>query len=204
MMVRMLFIAPAAGNYICYLRIYVADGLSAGFESAALTSGFIGDIDGPHAPGGAGQTLVATNQYVALTSPGVQMNVLDPYTPLAGATSFLVVGDLEVTSCYGNGNPTCPAGTYPATGTAQVYSRVVATPSSTAAGCTAQASTPIVTGVSYAVHHYRIANSVSVNLPSSGCGTWRIDIFTKPDSGGTLSYEAEAGPYSATYARPAL
>jgi hypothetical protein len=204
--VRMLFIAPAAGYYECLLRAYLNDGLSPGDETASLKSGFIGDVDGAISPSASKQRIAATSEniFMGLGSSGQQINHLTNYSPPAGATSFDAVGDLYVTSCYGTdpGGSHCPAGTYPSSGTAQVYSRVVATPGSTASGCVAQATAPTTVPVTSSVHHYRILHKEIVTLPSSGCGTWTINIFAR-DGGGTLPFVVNTKqPYTVTYARP--
>lgn len=207
---RVLFTAPTAGDYECQLRVNVLDGLSLGVEQADLRSTtFVGDINGPIGPAGTAQVISHdpdernTNSYLALGAPGLPLNRLTDYAPPAGATAFDAIADYEVTSCYSGSTKSCPALTYPAQGTARVYHRIVATPSSTASGCVAQASTPTTVGVSHELHHYRINEKIRVTLPSSGCGTWVINLYVR-DDGGTLPFVVNTySPYTVTYARPA-
>jgi hypothetical protein len=208
---RVLFTAPTAGDYECQLRVNVLSGLSLGTEQADLRStSFIGDINGAIGPAGTAQIIshdpdeYNNNSYLALGAPGRQLSKLTDYTPAVGATSFDAVADYEVTSCYGNTANSCPQQSYPASGTARVYHRIVATPSSTASGCVAQASTATTVGVSNNLHHYRINEKMTVTLPASGCGTWTINIFVR-DDGGTLPFVVNMySPYTVTYARPTV
>lgn len=210
LILRLLITAAHAGDFECLLRAYTLDGLSLGDESAALRSGFVADIDGGHPHAGTAQRFVMspdshnTASLLGIDTPGKQLNHLYGYTPPPGATSFIAVGDFLATSCYGSGGNACPAGTYPASGTAQVYSRIVATPSLPAPGCVLQATIPTTVAVSRYVHHLRISHTLNVTLPATGCGTWTINIFAK-DNGGTLPFVVHLdGRYSVVYARPAL
>jgi hypothetical protein len=210
LMLRLLVTAPHAGDFECRLRAYTLDGLSIGDETAMLYSGFVRDLDGPLDPAGSAQIIPRNpdkrnhESFFDLDAPGKQLNHLYGYTPPAGATSFVAVGDLLVTSCYGNGGNACPIRSYPpVSGTARVYSRVVATPSSDAPGCVSQASAPTTAGVSGPVHHFRKSHTLTVTLPATGCGTWTINIFAR-DDGGTLPFVVHLdGGYTVTYARPA-
>ncbi|MFC9688681.1 hypothetical protein ACFTSF_09080 [Kribbella sp. NPDC056951] len=197
--VRMVFTPATTGNYQCLLRVYLNDGLASGRETAKLVSGFIADIDGPIAP--VVQTFGAnSNTHFALDAPGKQLHPVT-YQPLPGATSFLATTDVYVTSCYGTGGNACGPGSYPASGTARVRFRTVATPSSTAPGCVAQASPSTTTPVSNRVHHLRILGQLTVAQPAGGCGTWRVNAFAE-DNGGTLPFVIHGTPYGVTYVRP--
>lgn len=199
LVVRMVFTPTTTGNYECLLRAYLNDGLAPGRETADLVSGFIADIDGPVAP--VVQTFGSnSNTHIALDAPGKQVHAVN-YQPASGATSFLATTDVYVTSCYGGGGNACGPGTYPATGTAQVRFRTVATPSSTAPGCTAQASPSTTTPVTNRVHHQRILGQLNVTQPASGCGTWQVNAFVE-DNGGTLPFVVHGNPYGVTYVRP--
>ncbi|RSM80551.1 hypothetical protein DL991_10575 [Amycolatopsis sp. WAC 01375] len=209
LVVRMLFKPATTGNYECLLRAYVLNGYAAGQpgqpgrETARLYSGFIGDIDGAIGPEGFAQTFGSSqNTFLGMDAPGKQVNPVD-YIPLPGATRFLATADLFATSCYGEGGNACPDGTtYPGkANTAMVRFRTVATPSSAAPGCVAQATPSETAAVSGNLHHLRLLGQLTVTQPASGCGTWRINAFVQ-DNGGTLPFVIHGNPYSVTYARP--
>jgi hypothetical protein len=206
LMVRMLFIAPAAGSYDCDLRVYLNDGYATGRETVAMKGGFIGDIDG--ALTGVAQRLreqtPPETHYFPLDGASSQLYHLS-YTPPPGRTSFRVVGDLQATSCYGDGGTTCSpwGGPFGTTGSARVYSRVVATPGVTTGGCAGVASAEKTTTVSVQTHHLRIHHEITVSQPASGCGTWTLNLVAR-DNGGQLPFVASIGaPYTVVYARPA-
>lgn len=207
LMARMLFIAPAAGSYRCQLFVYLLEGYGAGAESAAMLGGFIGDIDGPI--NGPTKQLIASAQpdlFFPLDGASRQLHHVTDYTPPAGATSFKAVGELAVSSCYGTGGNACQqfGNSFPGKdgNSAQVYGRIAATPSSSAPGCVAQASSPRTVGVSGRTHHLRIPHELIVTLPASGCGTWTINLVAR-DNGGTLPFVAHVKEYYSTvYARP--
>lgn len=207
LMARMLFIAPAAGSYRCQLFVYLLEGYGAGAESAAMLGGFIGDIDGPiHEPT---QQLIRSglpDPFFPLGGASQQLHHLTGYLPPAGATSFKAVGELAVTSCYDTGGNACRqhGSSFPGRdgNAAQVYSRIAATPSSSAPGCVAQASPPRTVAVSGRTHHLRIPHDLIVTLPASGCGTWTVNLVAR-DNGGTLPFVAHVMDYYSTvYARP--
>lgn len=202
LVVRFLFVAPTAGDYDCHLRAYVNDGLALGRETARLRSGFLGDIRGTIAPGTHAQILNGAPDTVLSGGAGAQLHAVT-YTPPAGTTSFQVTGDIYVSSCY-DGPTTCGDGRFPdPPGTSRVYSRVVATPSSTAPGCASVASPARTVSVSNYVHHLRIMHQSSVTVPSAGCGSWRLNLFAR-DEGGTLPFVVHtASQYSVVYASPA-
>jgi hypothetical protein len=206
LMTRMLFVAPAAGSYDCHLRVYLNNELSHGRETAAMRGGFLGDVSGA-IPADRTARLIRSGSdatYFALGAPVRQLHHVAGYTPPVGATSFRVVGDLQTSSCYGNGGNACPTATYPAGAAAKIYTRVVATPSIPSASCTSQASAPRSVTVSKQVHHLRIHNELLVTLPSSGCGTWTLNVVAR-DDGGSLPFVVHTGdgPYTTVYARPA-
>jgi hypothetical protein len=200
--VRMLFRPAVTGNYECLLRVYLNNGLADGYETASLRSGFVADIDGPIGPAGVAQTFgSAGSQYFAVGGAGKQLLAVPAYAPLPGATSFLATSDVYATSCYGGGGNACPDGSYPATGTATVRYRIVATPSSTAAGCVAQASPSALVDVDRYVHHRRISHQLTVTQPAGGCGTWQVNAYVQ-SGGGNLPFVIHGNPYSVTYLRP--
>lgn len=200
--VRLLFTPTVTGNYDCLLRVYINNGLSAGYETATLRSGFVGDIDGAIGPAGVAQRFPsASNAYFSVGGAGKQLDAVTGYAPRPGATSFLATADLYATSCYGNGGNACPTANYPANGTAMVRYRVVATPTSTAAGCVAQATASATVAVSRDLHHQRISQQLTVTQPAGGCGTWTVNAYVQAN-GGTLPFVIHGGPYSLTYVRP--
>ena len=204
LMARFLFVAPAAGDFDCQMLVYLNDGLAPGRETARLSSGFLGDIWGPMPAGTYVQLLTgAPDTVLQRGGAGRQLHALT-FTPPAGTTTFQVTGDIYVSSCYG-GPGTCPSGqTYPpAPGTAQVYSRVVATPTSTAPGCAGVASPATVSPVTSGVHHLRIHPQTTVTLPATGGGSWRLNLFAREDGGSLPFVVHTAGPYTAVYARVA-
>lgn len=202
MVVRMLFRPAVTGEYECLLRVYVNDGLSQGRETASLRSGFLGQINGTIGPDGVAQVFGPSNStFFALGAAGKQLQAVDAYTPLPDATSFLATSDVYATSCYGNGGNACPTSSYPTTGTAQVRHRIVATPSSASPGCVTQSSPSDTTAVTRDVHHLRIMQQLTVTLPATGCGTWRVNAFVQAD-GGNLPFVIHGGPYAGTYVRP--
>lgn len=202
LIVRMLFKPAVTGEYECLLRVYLNDGLAAGYETASLRSGFIADIDGPIGPTGVAQVFgPRTSTFFAVGGAGKQLHKVVGYAPAPGATSFLATADIYATSCYGDGGNACPDGNYPSNGTAVVRYRMVATPTSTAPGCVAQATPPATVDVSGALHHKRIHQQLTVTLPASGCGTWTVNAFVRAD-GGTLPFVIHGDPYSLTYVRP--
>jgi hypothetical protein len=194
LMARMLFIAPAAGDYDCYLRAYVQT-LSPTPAQARLLSGFIGDIRG--AISGPVAQLISNESVNRFFDGGSsqQFNIISGYQPAAGATTLNVVGDVYLTSCYSTGGNACPAGDYPPSGSAIAYTRVVATPASPS--CAAVASTPITSTVSSEVHHLRVNQQISVPT-SDGCGTWTIDLYAR-HAGGLPFVVNTSGPYTYTY-----
>ncbi|WP_405063305.1 hypothetical protein OG474_17160 [Kribbella sp. NBC_01505] len=199
LVVRMLFTPATTGNYECLLRAYLNSGLVPGRETARLVSGFVAVIDSPAGP--VAQSFgPSSNTHIALDVPGLQLHPVD-YQPLPGATSFLAITDVYVTSCYSGGGDACGAGSYPASGTARVRFRTVATPSSTAPGCTVQASPFTTTAVTHSVHHRRILGQLTVTQPAAGCGTWRITAFAE-DADGTLPFVIHGIHHGVTYARP--
>ncbi len=197
LVVRMLFIAPAPGDYDCYLRAYVQT-LGTTPAQASLRSGFIGDIRGAIA-GPVAQLISdeSSNRFFDNGS-SQQFNIIPAYQPPDWATSLNVVGDVYITSCYGTGGNACPPGSYPASGSAVAYTRVVATPSS--ASCAAVASPPITSTVSSQIHHLRVNQQISVPT-SPACGTWRINIYTRHVDGLPFVVNTE-GPYTYTYVTP--
>ena len=200
--VRMLFTPAVTGNYECLLRVYLNNGLASGYETASLRSGFVADIDGPIGPAGVAQTFgSASSQYFAVGGAGKQLLVVSAYAPLPGATSFLATSDVYATSCYGTGGNACPDGSYPSSGTATVRYRLVATPSSTAAGCVAQATPSSLVDVDRFVHHRRISQQLTVTQPAGGCGTWQVNAYVQ-SGGGNLPFVIHGNPYSVTYVRP--
>jgi hypothetical protein len=200
--VRMLFKPAVTGNYECLLRVYINNGLSGGRETASLRSGFIADIDGAIGPSGVAQVFgPGVSSYFAIGGAGKQLHPVVGYAPLPGATSFLATADMYATSCYGDGGNACPDGPYPGNGTAMVRYRIVATPTSTAAGCVVQASPSSTVDVSRYLHHQRISQQLTVTQPASGCGTWTVNAFVQAD-GGTLPFVIHGNPYSLTYVRP--
>jgi hypothetical protein len=200
--VRMLFKPAVTGNYECLLRVYLNDGLAGGYETASLRSGFVADIDGPLGPAGVAQVFGSgASNYFAVGGAGKQLHVVPAYTPLPGATSFLATSDMYATSCYGDGGNACPDGPYPTSGTATVRHRVVATPSSTAPGCVAQATPSATVDVDRYVHHRRISQQLTVTLPAGGCGTWKVNAYVQ-SAGGNLPFVIHGNPYSLTYVRP--
>jgi len=200
--VRLLFTPAVTGDYDCLLRVYINNGLSVGLETASLRSGFIGDIDGAIGPAGVAQRFPsAANTFFSIGGAGKQLNAVTGYAPLPGATSFLATADLYATSCYGNGGNACPTAGYPTSGTAMVRYRMVATPTSTAAGCVAQATESATVPVSRDTHHQRISQQLTVTQPASGCGTWTVNAYVQAN-GGTLPFVIHGGPYSLTYVRP--
>jgi hypothetical protein len=204
MVARFLFIAPTAGDYDCHMRVYINDGLAPGRETARLRSGFLGDIWGPMPAGTYAQLLAGARDTVLQRSGAGQHLHALTYTPPAGTTTFQVTGDIYVSSCY-DGPGTCPSGqTYPPRpGTAQVYSRVVATPSSTSPGCSDVASPATVSPVTSDVHHLRIRHQATVTLPATGCGSWRLSLFAR-ENGGSLPFVVHTfRQYSVVYARVA-
>jgi hypothetical protein len=202
MTVRMLFRPAVTDEYECLLRVYVNNGLSTGAETAGLRSGFLGQIDGTVGPEGVAQVFgPAGESFFAVGGAGRQLHAVDAYTPAPGATSFLATSDVYTTSCYGNGGNACPRDDYPTSGTAKVRHRLVATPSSTAPGCTAQATPSETTDVTKDVHHLRIPQALTVTQPASGCGTWRVNAFVQAN-GGTLPFVVHGALYSVTYVRP--
>ncbi|GGK00914.1 hypothetical protein GCM10010123_33590 [Pilimelia anulata] len=205
LMGRILFRAPEAGDYECHERVYVGRDLSDGEETAALVSGFLGDISGPIDPAHSRQVVSDTpaNLYFD-NGKDAQVNVLSGYRTAANATSFVAVSDIYTTSCYQKDNH-CPTGNPDSSGTdtARIYARLVATPSVTTGSCAVQATNPTTTSVSRSVHHTRITQALVVNLPAAGCGTWTINSYVK-DDGGKLPFVVNtANPYTVTYARPA-
>ncbi len=200
--VRMLFKPAVTGNYECLLRVYLNDGLATGYETASLRSGFVADIDGPIGPAGVAQVFGSGgSNYFAVGGAGKQLHVVPAYAPLPGARSFLATSDMYATSCYGTGGNACPDGSYPGSGTATVRYRIVATPSSTAAGCVAQATPSAVVDVDRYVHHRRISQQLTVTQPAGGCGTWKVNAYVQ-SAGGNLPFVIHGNPYSMTYVRP--
>ena len=207
LMTRLLFVAPSAGSYDCHLRVYLNDGYAVGRETAAMRGGFLGDIDGAIPAARTAQLIRSGpgDAFFELDAPVRQLHHVAGYTPPPGATSFRVVGDIQTTSCYGDGGNACPRRTYPPSGTAaRVYTRVAATPSVTSAQCTSQASAAKSVTVTKGVHHLRVHNELTVTLPSSGCGTWTLNVVAR-DDGGSLPFVVHtgSGPYTVVYARPA-
>lgn len=207
LMARMLFIAPAAGSYRCQLVVYLLEGYGQGAESAAMLGGFLGDIDGPiNEPTKQLISSPLADPFFPLGGASQQLHHVTGYLPAAGATSFKVVGELAVSSCYGAGGNACQqhGSSFPGRdgNSAQVYGRVAATPSSSAPGCVSQASSPRTVEVSGRTHHLRIPHELIVTVPTSGCGTWTLNLVAR-DNGGTLPFVAHVnGYYSTVYARP--
>lgn len=204
LLVRFLFIAPATGDYDCHLRAYINDGLANGAETARLSSGFLGDIRGTIPAGTYAQIVNGSADTVLRDGAGAQLHAVT-YTPPAGTTSFQVTGDIYVSSCYRTPTSTpgtCGEGDWPLSpGNSRVYSRVVATPSSTAPGCVSVASPARTVSVSASVHHLRIPHQSTVTLPATGCGSWRLNLYARDDNGYLPFVVHTDSNYSVVYAQ---
>lgn len=193
--VRQLFIAPAAGTWVCRLRIYT-DSHSATIPARVrLERAFLGDVLGP---GPAGERAVSSRTGGAVffsSSDTTTRTVLKiaNYRPPAGATRLTARADLFMTNCYGSGGAGCPVGTFPAAGSSTYSVQASLLPSNPA--CVGKSTPAVVRTFDQLTHHSGQTLDLFIPLPSDvDCGTWTSQVTTRRISG--LPFVVQLYPYS--------
>lgn len=193
--VRQLFVAPAAGTWVCRLRIYT-DSHSATIPSRTRLDGaFIGDVLGP---GAVGERVVSSRAGGAVYFPATDTTTrtaiqVAGFRPPAGATRLTARSDLFLTNCYGPGGAGCPRGTFPPTGSTTFALQASLLPSNPA--CVGRTSPVAVRTFDHLTHHVGQTLDLVVALPAGvDCGTWTSKVTARRVSG--LPFVVQLYPYS--------
>jgi hypothetical protein len=193
--VRQLFVAPAAGTWVCRLRIYTDSHWPTIPSRTRLESAFLGDVLGP-VP--VGHRAVSSRAGGAVFFPATDTTTrtaiqVAGFRPPAGATRLTARSDIFLTNCYGGGGAGCPRGTFPPTGSTTYALRATLLPSNpTCAGRT----TPVtVRTFDHLTHHIGQILDLFVDLPAGvDCGTWTSKVTARRVSG--LPFVVQLYPYS--------
>lgn len=193
--VRQLFVAPAAGTWVCRLRVYT-DSHSATIPARVrLESAFLGDVLGPGRDGervgsarGGGAVFFPSTDTTART-----VLQIATYRPPAGVTVLTARADIFMTNCYGAGGAGCPRGSFPAKGSTTYSVQGSLKPSNPA--CAGQTTPAMVRTFDHLTHHIGQTMDIVVPLPTGvDCGSWTLRVTARRVSG--LPYVVQLYPYS--------
>lgn len=194
---RLLFVAPAAGTYLCRERIYV-DSHFAQPARATLYSAFVGDVAGPVT---AEKVIPATPRrgatvfFSASDTTAHKVLPISRYVPPAGATKLQVRSDVFLTNCYGPGGAGCPRGSFPSSGSSTYTIQAFLVPSSPS--CPIASTARSTRSFDYLLHHQGGSIDVVAPLPAGGCGSWSSYVVVRRVSG--LPFVVQLHPYSQSF-----
>jgi hypothetical protein len=193
--VRQLFVAPAAGTWVCRLRIYTDTHYPAIPSRTRLEGAFLGDVLGPvpvgawavSSRGGGAVFFPATD---TTTRTAIQ---IAGHRPPAGSTRVTARSDVFMTNCYGGGGAGCPLGSFPPSGSTTYSVQATLQPSNPA--CTGRSTPVLVRTFDHLTHHTGQTLDVVVSLPPGvDCGTWTSRVTARRVSG--LPFVIQLYPYS--------
>lgn len=193
--VRQLFVAPAAGTWVCRLRVYTNSHSATIPARVRLESAFLGDVRGPVA---VGDWALSTRTGGAVFFPAsdttertaVQVN---GFRAPPGATRLTARSDIFLTNCYGFGGAGCPRGTFPVAGST-TYS-LQASLRATNRACVGKTSSVLVRTFDHLTHHTGVVLDLAVALPAGvDCGAWTSRVTGRRVSG--LPFVVQLYPYS--------
>ncbi|RZS89784.1 hypothetical protein EV189_1558 [Motilibacter rhizosphaerae] len=202
--VRMLYVAPRAGDYACRLRVTVATHI--GVRGAGIPLGGVTlaatPLAAPAWTARAVETGHGANVFVPLGSREVRVPLLS-WTPTAAGT-YAVTADTYLTECHRNLlDKFCPQGWhYPRTGRAVTRTRLLVAPERPGPGCSPRSSRPQTVVIDSLVHHLRVPHRLVVPLDPA-CGAWTVSLLASDPAPGTTAYVVGMrNPYTTAYAVP--